>query len=123
MNNEIQIINKSNDLQYYSLNTIIGFGSYNNFSISINKLNGITCYITGPYITFYDLKKDKSIYFFKNINNRAFSCISFSDNGNYLACGEGYCCKSEIFVLDVSKLLKSKFFSKKYAINKKFNFI
>ncbi len=97
---------KNSDNLYYSLNRIIGFGSYNQFSIAVNKQNGLTSYITGPFISFYDLKKDKSINYFRNVNNRAFSCLTFSDNGNYLACGEGYCTRSEIFILDVNKIIK-----------------
>lgn len=108
MNTENQNI-KNFDSSFYSLNKVIGFGSYNSFSLSTNKQNGLTCYITGPFITFYDLKKDKSIYYFKNMNNRAFSCLSFSEHGNYLACGEGYCSKSEIFILDLLKILKGIF--------------
>lgn len=107
--NQISNTNKNSENSYYALSRIIGFGSYNNFSIAVNNQNGLTCYITGPFITFYDLKKDKAIYYFRNTNNRAFSCLTFSDNGNYLACGEGYCTRSEIFIIDVAKMIKGIF--------------
>jgi len=97
---------KNSDTTFYTLNKIVGFGSFNNFSISVNNQNGLSCYITGPIITFYDLKKDKSIYYFRNMNNRAFNCLTFSDNGNYLACGEGYCTRSEILIIDINKIPK-----------------
>ena len=109
MQNEIQSNSNISDNIYYSLNRIIGLGYFNDFSISINKINGITSYITGPFITFYDIKKDKAISFYTNKNNRAFSCISYSDNGNYLACAEGFCTKSDIFILDISNILKGTF--------------
>ena len=77
------------------------FGTINDICIQKNH-----CGYSNIQTYNMDLKKDKSIYYFRNVNNRAFSCLSFSDNGNYLACGEGYCTRSEIFILDLSKLLK-----------------
>ena len=76
---------------FYSLDRVFGFGSRNNYSISINNLNGIIAWVTGPYVVFYDLSIDKQISFLKNINNKIISCIKFSKNGKLFATGEGNC--------------------------------
>ena len=39
---------------FYSLNRVFGLGSKNNYSLSINNLNGIVAWVTGPYVVFYD---------------------------------------------------------------------
>ena len=56
--------------EFYSLNRVFGFGSKNNYSISVNNLNGLIVWITGPYLIFYDLSIDKQVSFLKNINNK-----------------------------------------------------
>ena len=76
---------------FYSLDRVFGLGSNNNYSFSINNLNGIIAWVTGPYIIFYDLSTDTQISFLKNINNKIISCIKFSKNGKLLATGEGNC--------------------------------
>ena len=76
---------------FYSLNRVFGLGSKNNYSFSVNNLNGIIAWVAGPYIIFYDLSIDKQISFLKNINNKIISCIKFSKNGKLLATGEGNC--------------------------------
>ena len=76
---------------FYSLNRVFGLGSKNNYSLSINNLNGIVAWVTGPYVVFYDLGIDKQISFLKNINNKIISCIKFSKSGKLFATGEGNC--------------------------------
>ena len=76
---------------FYSLERIFGLGSKNNYSITINNLNGIICWVAGPYAIFYDLNLDKQISFLKNINNKILSCVKFSKNGKLLATGESNC--------------------------------
>jgi len=86
----------------YSLYKVIGIGSKDNFSISCNKVNGLTAWITGPYVVIYDIKKDKQIKFIKNKNNKTFACLSFSQDGLFLACGEGNCKNGEILIFEMS---------------------
>ena len=76
---------------FYSLTKVFGFGSKNNYSITVNNLNGLLAWVNGPYVIFYDLSNDKQVSFLKNINNKIISCIRFSKNGKYLATGEGNC--------------------------------
>ena len=76
---------------FYSLNRVFGLGSKNNYSFSINNLNGIIAWVAGPYVIFYDLGIDKQISFLKNINNKIISCIQFGKNGKLLSTGEGNC--------------------------------
>ena len=90
-------LDKEKNLEYYpkndfySLDKVFGLGSNNNYSITVNNLNGIIAWVTGPYVVFYDLSIDKQISFLKNINNKIISCIKFSKNGKLLATGEGNC--------------------------------
>ena len=90
-------LDKEKNLEYYpkndfySLDKVFGLGSNNNFSITVNNINGIIAWVTGPYVVFYDLSIDKQISFLKNINNKIISCIKFSKNGKLLATGEGNC--------------------------------
>ena len=85
---------------FYSLNRVFGLGSKNNYSLSINNLNGIVAWVTGPYVVFYDLGIDKQISFLKNINNKIISCIKFSKNGQLFATGEGNCRNGAICIYE-----------------------
>lgn len=91
-----------NNDKYYTLSKVIGLGSKDNYSISVNNKTGITAYITGPYVVFYDIKKDKQVKFIRNKNNKVFKCLTFSNCGNILACGEGNCRNSEIILYDIT---------------------
>jgi WD40 repeat protein len=106
----------------YSLTKIIGFGSKDNFSMAVNKQSGITAYITGPYVIFYDSKKDKQVSFIINKNNRTFSAIAFSQNGNLIACAEGNSKNSEILIYDIdlndNTTYRSSIKGHKYGIEK-----
>ena len=72
-------IDKKNDCyprnDFYSLNRVFGFGSKNNFSLSVNNINGLIAWVSGPYVIFYDLKSDKQVSFLKNINNKKILCL------------------------------------------------
>jgi WD40 repeat protein len=94
-------ISNENLENIYSLTKVIGFGSKNNNSISVDKVNGLNAYITGPIINFYDIKKDKQIHFIVNKNNKLYTCLCFSDNGNYLAAAEGNGRNSDIHIYNV----------------------
>ena len=85
---------------FYALNQVFGLGSKNNYSISVNDLNGILAWVAGPYVIFYDLSLDKQIAFLKNINNKIISCIRFSKNGKMLATGEGNCRNGAICIYE-----------------------
>ena len=85
---------------FYSLNRVFGLGSKNNYSLSINNLNGIVAWVAGPYVVFYDLGIDKQISFLKNINNKIISCIKFSKNGQLFATGEGNCRNGAICIYE-----------------------
>lgn len=84
------------------MSKIIGIGAKDNFSFSINKQNGIVAYISGPFITFYDIRKDTQTKFLQNKNNKSFSSVTFSDKGNLIACGEGRFKKPEIIIYDLT---------------------
>ena len=88
--------------EFYSLNRVFGFGSKNNYSISVNNLNGLIVWITGPYLIFYDLSIDKQVSFLKNINNKIISCARFSKNGKLLATGEGNCKNGEVCIYEIN---------------------
>jgi len=98
-------IDKKNDCyprnDFYSLNRVFGFGSKNNFSLSVNNINGLIAWVSGPYVIFYDLKSDKQVSFLKNINNKIISCLKFSKNGKYLATGEGNCKNGAICIYEI----------------------
>ena len=102
MQNNNNVKNSSTDDKIYSLYKVIGIGSKDNFSISCNKVNGLTAWITGPYVVLYDIKKDKQIKFIKNKNNKTFACLCFSQDGLFLACGEGNCKNGEIIIFEIS---------------------
>ena len=99
-------IDKKNDCyprnDFYSLNRVFGFGSKNNFSLSVNNINGLIAWVSGPYVIFYDLKSDKQISFLKNINNKIISCLKFSKNGKYLATGEGNCKNGAVCIYEIN---------------------
>ena len=88
--------------EFYSLNKVIGLGSKNNYSLTVNNLNGLIAWVSGPYVIFYDLKSDKQVSFLKNINNKIISCIRFSKNGKYLATGEGNCRNGGVCIYQIS---------------------
>ena len=98
--------NKKNEYyaknDFYSLNKVIGLGTKNNYSFSINTINGLTAWACGPYVIFYDLSCDKQISFLKNINNKIISCIKFSQNGKYLATGEGNCRNGAVCIYQIN---------------------
>ena len=98
--------NKKNEYyaknDFYSLNKVIGLGTKNNYSFSINTINGLTAWACGPYVIFYDLSCDKQISFLKNINNKNISCIKFSQNGKYLATGEGNCRNGAVCIYQIN---------------------
>ena len=87
---------------FYSLNKVFGFGSKNNYSITVNSLNGLIAWVSGPYVIFYDLSNDKQVSFLKNINNKIISCIKFSKNGQYLATGEGNCRNGGVCIYQIN---------------------
>jgi WD40 repeat protein len=106
----------------YSLSKIIGFGSRDNHSMSVNKLTGIIAYITGPYIIFYDTKKDKQVTFIINKNNKTFSCLSFNTSGSHIICAEGNSKNTEIQLYEIDSsdntALRSTIKGHKYGIEK-----
>jgi WD40 repeat protein len=105
----------------YSLSKIVGLGSKDNFSITVNKQSGITAYITGPFIIFYDIKKDKQVKFIINKNNKIFKCISFSESGTLLATAEGNNKNCEIAIYEINGenvKLKTFFKAHKLGIDK-----
>ena len=87
---------------FYSLDRVFGLGSKNNYSISVNNINGIIAWVTGPYVVFYDLSVDKQISFLKNVNNKIISCIKFSKNGKLFATGEGNCRNGAVCIYEFS---------------------
>ena len=99
-------IDKKNDCypknDFYSLIKVFGFGSKNNYSITVNNLNGLIAWVSGPYVIFYDLSNDKQVSFLKNINNKILSCVKFSKNGKYLATGEGNCRNGGICLYNIN---------------------
>ncbi len=99
-------IDKKNDCypknDFYSLDKVFGLGTKNNYSITVNSLNGLIAWVSGPYVIFYDLSIDKQVSFLKNINNKIISCIRFSKNGKYLATGEGNCKNGGVCIYQIS---------------------
>jgi len=91
---------------FYSLHKIIGFGSKNNFSITKNDKNGLIAWIAGPYVIFYDIPTDSQVFFLKNKNNKVFTSIRFSNNGKFLATGEGKYKNGEIYLYEINKIEK-----------------
>ena len=87
---------------FYTLERVFGLGSKNNYSISVNNINGIIAWVAGPYAIFYDLSLDKQISFLKNVNNKIISCIQFSKRGNLFATGEGNCRNGAICIYEFS---------------------
>ena len=87
---------------FYSLDRVFGFGSKNNYSLTVNNLNGLIAWVSGPYVIFYDLSNDKQVAFLKNINNKIISCIKFSKNGEYLATGEGNCRNGGVCIYQIN---------------------
>ena len=86
--------------EFYSLDRVFGLGTKNNYSISINNLNGILAWVTGPYVVFYDMEVDEQIGYLKNINNKIISCIKFGKNGKLFATGEGNCRNGSICIYE-----------------------
>ena len=86
--------------EFYSLDKVFGLGTKNNYSISINNLNGILAWVTGPYVVFYDMEVDEQIGYLKNINNKIISCIKFGKNGKLFATGEGNCRNGSICIYE-----------------------
>jgi len=116
-------LNCNTNENLFNLYQVIGLGSQDNFSITTSKKNGLTAWITGPYIVLYDIKKDKQIKFIKNKNNKIFKCISFNEEGTVIATGEGNCKNSEINLYEISNdiltseiKIKSIFKSHKFGI-------
>ena len=96
-------VNNNVDNKFYSLYKIEGFGSKNNFSISVNNINGLIAWICGPHVIFYDILMNSQVLYLKNINNKILSCISFSNNGKYFITGEGDCKNGEICFYEIYK--------------------
>ena len=92
---------KSENSEFYSIYKIIGFGAYNNFSISSNNINGLLAWITGSYIIIYDISTDSQILTIKNINNKIFSCVKFNNNGKFLISGEDTDKNGEIYLYEI----------------------
>jgi WD40 repeat protein len=74
----------------------------------VNKQNGIVAYISGPFITFYDIRKDSQVKFLQNKNNKSFSSVTFSEKGGMIACGEGRFKKPEIIIYELNSDLNEK---------------
>ena len=87
---------------FYSLNKVIGLGTKNNYSISVNSVNGLIAWVCGPYVVFYDLRLDKQVSFLKNVNNKIISCAKFSQNGKFLATGEGNCRNGAVSIYQIN---------------------
>jgi WD40 repeat protein len=107
MSNTGNQINTNQNDKYFTLQKIVGLGCKDSYSISSNKKNGLTAWVTGPYAVLYDIKKDKQIKFLKNKNNKIFNCLTFNEEGNILACGEGNCRNSEIILFELNNLQAS----------------
>ena len=104
---------------FYSLYSVFGFSSKNNFSISYSKENGLISLIAGPYIILYDLSLDKQISFIKNPNNKIISCLQFSEKGDMLATGEGNCKNGEVRLYQINYNKDQKDINIKSIINYK----
>ena len=88
--------------ELYSLYKVFGLGVKSNYSISQNPINGLMCWITGPYLVFYDIEKDEQISFLKNPNNKILSCVNFSKNGKLISTGEGNCKNGEVSIYKIN---------------------
>ena len=104
---------------FFSLNSVFGFSSKNNFSISYSKENGLKSLIAGPYVILYDLSLDKQISFIKNPNNKIISCLQFSEKGDMLATGEGNCKNGEVRLYQIDYNKDQKDINIKSIINYK----
>ena len=112
---------------FCSLARVLGIGSKNNFSITLNDVNGLIAWVAGPFVVFYDIKVDNQVSFLKNSNNKIISSVTFSKNGKFLATGEGKCKNGEISIYEInydtetnveSHSLYCSFKNHKYGIDK-----
>lgn len=58
-------------------------------SLTINPKNGDVAYPAGCVICIFSPKENKQTKFLFSKSQRSFSCLAYSNNGKYLAVGEG----------------------------------
>lgn len=80
------------------LERVIGSATHSNHSVTINKLTGDVAYPVGSIIWIYKPKENKQTSFLFNRNNRAYNCVQYSDDGVYLAAGEGTTRQPEVTI-------------------------
>ena len=73
-------------------------------SIAVNPKNGDVAYIAGAFIVIYGVKSSRQEKFLKNEKGRAFQCLAFSPDGQYLAAGDSSTKQPEITVWHITEL-------------------
>lgn len=84
------------------LEKVIGMSSRGNNSLSVNPITGEIASTAGCVICIYNPKENKQTKFLFSRLQRSFSCLAFSNNGRYLAAGEGAFRQPEITVWEIS---------------------
>jgi WD40 repeat protein len=82
---------KQSGVESVSLQRIIGITSRNTSSLAVQPGTGNVVYTAAGVLVFYDATTNAQVAHYFNPNNRAFSCLSFSADGRYLATGESTC--------------------------------
>jgi len=87
--------------------SVIDGGNSSAASTAINPKNGDIAYIAGAFIVIYGVKTSRQEKFLKNEKGRAFQCLSFSPNGQYLAAGDSSTRQPEITIWHINELEKN----------------
>lgn len=77
-------------------------------SMAISPKNGDLAYIAGAFVVVYGMKSSRQEKFLKAARNRAFQCLEFSPDGNFLAAGDGSMKGPEITLWSVTEDQKGK---------------
>jgi WD40 repeat protein len=81
-----------------TLERVVGISARNNNQLTINPDSGEIAYPVGSIVCLYNPKSNKQTRFFSNEKNRNFRSVAFSEDGQYLAAGEGTTKQPEITI-------------------------
>ena len=81
-----------------TLDRVVGISSRNNNQLALNPETGELAYPVGSILCVYNPKCNKQTMFLENDKNWNFWCVTYSNDGKFIAAGEGTTKQPEITI-------------------------
>ena len=81
----------------------MGISARSNNQLALNPITGEIAYPVGSFLCIYNSKLNKQVKFLENDKNRHFWCVAYSQDGKYIAAGEGTTKQPEITIWQINE--------------------